>query len=223
MSILVHWFTLRCNYRCCGGEAEENWGAGRRDEGGADQTSDPEQWADRRRNLRVQSIMEDCPVYTRAHKHTQTAWWSMCSYLGRWRRCLSPRTRRWHIPAQQLGWGTWTQLRCPASSADPPPARCRAPWKLHQHTQNVETAEICFKRENHFGISEYPVTHDGLNVNGGMDSEIFLTMSTVRHVWCHPEYMENNIHLNSHSCWSVMRDEQYFRLLYIVKKSTLTL
>lgn len=93
---------------------------------------------------------------------------SVTPYLGRWKRCLSPRTQRWHTPARQQGWGTWIQLRCPASSAGPPPAQCRAPWKLRKHTRDSETDNISsFQKAKLFPyhwMSSDVVTHDDLNV-----------------------------------------------------------
>lgn len=52
------------------------------------------------------------------------------SYLGRWRRCLSPRTPRWRTPGPLRGWGTWTRRHFPAWSAGQPHGLCRAPWTL---------------------------------------------------------------------------------------------
>lgn len=74
----------------------------------------------------------------------------MLSYLGQWKRCLSPRTRRWRTPARQRGWGTWTQLRCPASSVGLPPAQCRAPWKLHRHTNDETMTSSAMCSPHHF-------------------------------------------------------------------------
>lgn len=94
------------------------------------QTTQSHEW---RLRFHCLSVGEDSG--TKWTRGSSCSWPCWMSYLGRLRRCLSPRTPRWRTPGRLGGWGTWTRRHYPAWSAGRPRGLCRAPWTLRVDTR----------------------------------------------------------------------------------------